>query len=133
MSVLVLDTHVVVWWLEGSAKLPTSIRTLLDGSEVDLHLPALVVAELVDICVKGRTELRLQPVTALLRDDERFVLHDLTGVMALDTAAYATLPDIHDRCVVVTTATLIAAGHEAVLITRDKAIRAAGTVPTLWE
>jgi PIN domain nuclease of toxin-antitoxin system len=62
MSELVLDTHVLVWWLEGNPKLSASVRAMLDKTELDLHLAAIVVAELVDLCIKERTGLRLNPV-----------------------------------------------------------------------
>jgi PIN domain nuclease of toxin-antitoxin system len=70
MSGMVLDTHVLVWWLEANDKLPASVRVFLDNKELDLHLSAVVIAELVDLCVKGRTGLKLDPVLAVLRDDE---------------------------------------------------------------
>jgi PIN domain nuclease of toxin-antitoxin system len=133
MSELVLDTHVLVWWFEANHKLPASVRTLLDNKELDLHLIAIVVAELVDLCVKGRTGLKLEPVLAVLRDEERFVMHDFTAEMAMGMAKYAALPDIHDRCIVAATAKLIESRSDVVLVTRDKAIRDSRLVPTMWE
>ncbi|MGD0387550.1 MAG: PIN domain-containing protein [Tepidisphaeraceae bacterium] len=133
MSEMVLDTHVLVWWLEANHRLPASVRALLDNKELDLHLAAIVVAELVDLCVKGRTGLKLDPVLAVLRDDERFVMHDFTAEMAMGIAKYAALPDIHDRCIVAATAKLIESRGDVVLVTRDKAIRDSRLVPTMWE
>jgi PIN domain nuclease of toxin-antitoxin system len=133
MSELVLDTHVLVWWLEANDKLPASVRTLLDNKELDLHLAAIVVAELVDLCIKGRTGLKLAPVLSVLRSDERFVMHDFTADMALGTAKYAALPNIHDRCIVAATAKLIESRGDVVLVTRDQAIRDSKFVPTMWD
>ncbi len=133
MSVLVVDTHVLVWWLEASQKLPATVKSLLDPRNTDLHLPVIVVAELVDLCVKGRTFLKLESILAILREEERFVIHDLTAEMAIGMVKYAQLPDIHDRCIVVTTAKLIELGHDALLVTRDRAIRDSGLVPTIWK
>jgi PIN domain nuclease of toxin-antitoxin system len=133
MSELVLDTHVVVWWLEANHKLPASVRALLDNKELDLHLAAVVVAELVDLCVKGRTGLKLEPLLTLLRDEERFVIHDFTAEMAVATAKYFSLPDIHDRCIVAVTAKLVESRGDIVLLTRDRAIRNSNLVPTMWD
>jgi len=130
---LVLDTHVVVWWLEANSKLPEPVRASLGNKDLDLHLAAIVVAKIVDLCIKGRTALKLAPVLAVLRDDERFVMHDFTAEMAMETFKYAALPDIHDRCIVGTAAKLIEGGLDAVLITRDRAIRESGLVPTMWQ
>jgi PIN domain nuclease of toxin-antitoxin system len=57
-TALVLDTHVVVWWLEGNSKLSSPVRASLENNDLDLHLPAIVVAEIVDLCIKGRTGFR---------------------------------------------------------------------------
>jgi len=133
MSQMVLDTHVLVWWLEDNRRLPASVRTMLDDKELDLHLTTVVVTELIDLCVKGRTGLKLDPVLAVLRGDERFVIHDFTAEIALETAKYAALPDIHDRCIVAATAKLNESRGDAVLVTRDQAIRDSKFVPTMWE
>jgi len=133
MNGMVLDTHVLVGWLEANHKLPASVRALLDNMELDLHLAAIVIAELVDLCAKGPTGLKLDPVLTILRDDEKFVLHDFTAEMAMGTAKYAALPDIHDRCIVATTAKLIESLDDVVLVTRDRAIRDSRLVPTSWE
>jgi hypothetical protein len=109
------------------------VRALLDNNALDLHLAAIVVAELVDLCVKGRTGLELDPVLAVLREDERFVIHDFTAEMAMGTAKYAALSDIHDRCIVALTANLIESRADVVLVTRDQAIRDSELVPTMWK
>jgi PIN domain nuclease of toxin-antitoxin system len=121
-----------VWWLEANSKLPAPIRALLDNKDLDLHLAAIVVAEIVDLCIKGRTGLKLEPVLAVLREDQRFVMHDFTVEMAIGTSKYAALPDIHDRCIVATAAKLIESGRDALLVTRDRAIRESRLVPILW-
>jgi len=123
----------LVGWIEASAKLPHSMRMLLADTDNDFHLAAIVIAELVDLCTKGRTSLKLVPLLQVLRDDERFIMHDFTAEMAMQTAKFASLPDIHDRCIVATTAEPVASGHDAVLVTKDKAIRDSGLVPTIWE
>jgi len=87
----------------------------------------------VDLCAKGRTSLKLDLVLAALRDDARIVLHDFTAAMALATAQYAALPDIHDRCIVAATVKLMASRRDVLLVTRDQAIRDSGLAPTLWE
>ena len=133
MKVFVVDTHVLVWWLEANPKLPLSVQKLLDDTDTDLHLPAIVVLELVDLCLKGRTALTLDPVLALLRDESRFVVLDLTAELVFLTAKCASLPDIHDRCIVATTAKLREMQRDTVLITRDQAIRKSGLVPTMWD
>jgi len=42
VSDLVLDTHALVWWLEGNRKLPPALRAMLDNLDVNVYLTAIV-------------------------------------------------------------------------------------------
>lgn len=49
---IVLDTHVWIWWVHGDASLPASVRTLLDSAEqIDIAVSAIScweVAKLIE-------------------------------------------------------------------------------------
>jgi hypothetical protein len=113
--------------------MPQVLHALLDTKELDLHVPALVVAELVDIGLKRRTTIELAAMLNVLNRDARFVIHDYTAEMALKSARLGQLPDIHDRCIVATTASLLEEGKDVALVTPDRVIRESKLVPTLWD
>lgn len=132
MSNLVLDTHVFLWLLEGNPKLPVSLRHLINDPTNDLYLPALAVAELVDLIGKGRSPLNVRDLEAALQSDLRLTVIAMSEEIALRTARFIALLDIHDRCIVATTAKLIETLGQAVLVTRDQTIRDSGLVATIW-
>jgi hypothetical protein len=78
---------------------------------------------------KGEDHPKAWTVARNLLADLRYVLHDFTSKMALNTAKHASLSDIHDRCIVATTASLLEMGHDAVLVTRDQSIANQGLCP----
>jgi len=132
-TALVLDTHAFLWLLEGNPKLPPTVRQRIEDPTVDLCLPALAVAELVDLISKGRSPLDLAMLRAALDADDRLSVVPMDGEVALLTGRFVSLRDIHDRCMVATTVRLMELGKGAVLVTRDAEVRAAQVVPTVWE
>ena len=55
---IVLDTHIWVWWVHGDAAMPASIRTLLDSSEqTGLALSAISCWEVAKLVEHGRLTL----------------------------------------------------------------------------
>jgi PIN domain nuclease of toxin-antitoxin system len=132
-TALVLDTHAFLWLLEGNPKLPRTVRDRIEDLTVDLCLPALAVAELVDLISKGRSPLDLTMLRAAWDADDRVSVVPMDEQVATLTGRFESLRDIHDRCMVATTTRLIELGKGAVLVTRDAAVRAAQLVPTVWE
>ena len=133
MKNLVLDTHAFLWLLEGNPKLPSTLRQAIEDAATDLYLSALVVAEMVDLISKGRSPLSISDLTMALHADSRLTVTPLNEEIALSGIKYVTLPDIHDRCIVAAAAKLIETVPDAVLVTRDRAIRDSSFVPTVWE
>lgn len=91
---LLLDTHVLLWWLTGDPRLsPRAHQLLRDGSN-EVHLSAVSVAEMAIKAAKGRLELPI-PVDALVAD-----IVEQDGFMPLPitvshAAALESLPDHH--------------------------------------
>ena len=55
---IVLDTHIWVWWVHGDAAMPASIGTLLDSSEqTGLALSAISCWEVAKLVEHGRLTL----------------------------------------------------------------------------
>lgn len=53
--VIVLDTHIWVWWVHGDSSLPDSARTLLDASEKDgIAVSAISCWEVSKLVERGR-------------------------------------------------------------------------------
>jgi len=56
--VIVLDTHIWVWWVHGDSSLPASVRTLLDASEqTGIAVSAISCWEVAKLVERGRLTL----------------------------------------------------------------------------
>lgn len=129
----VLDTHVLFWLLTGNEKLPLSVRERLADDHCRWVIPAMVVAEFVDLIVKGRTKVTLEELQTSLRKDARIRIEAMDEVVAYLGGSLSTLADIHDRCIVATTLCVLATERETALVTADRDIRNCGLVPVIWE
>jgi hypothetical protein len=92
----------------------------------------IVVAELIDLISKGRSRLDLADLDVALHSDARLTVVAMSEEIALAGVRFVALPDIHARCIAATAAKLIESVPEAVLVTRDRAIRDSAFVPTVW-
>jgi PIN domain nuclease of toxin-antitoxin system len=52
-----IDTHALIWFLEGNPKLGTAAKSALSNSTSELILPAIVLAEAAWIVERGRTSI----------------------------------------------------------------------------
>lgn len=114
MDTYVIDTHAWVWQMFQPKKLGIRAARVLsaaDRGEARIHIPAVVLAELLMIAGKRRLEYLTPEI-----------------VPQLASQACAAVPEIFDRLVVTE-----ARWRDAPLITRDPEIRAAGLVPIIWE
>jgi PIN domain nuclease of toxin-antitoxin system len=126
--VIVVDTHALIWWITGDARLSERARELINRSAVGIAV--ITCWEIALLAARGRIALDdhitdwwhdvlALPSTALL---------PLTIEVA-HTAARLRDPirDPADRLIVAT------ALHQGVaLVTKDERIRAAGVVQTIW-
>jgi PIN domain nuclease of toxin-antitoxin system len=111
-----LDTHVLIWWLENQQKLSTTARKI-----IGIHNHEIMVssASLWEMAIKsGLGKLRTPPDAIERIRDENFTLIDIKPIHAMKVLE---LPSIHqdpfDRMLI---AQALVEG--ATLVTRDKRI-----------
>ncbi len=132
MTVL-LDTHVWLWWILGSNRLPARERVALDrlASRAALRLAAVSLWEAQMLHAKGRLTLD-RPFDVWIRDAAAAAVVeiaplDVEVVVALDGLPASFHGDPADRLIVAT-----ARAHRFRLATHDRAIRKSRTA-TLWK
>ncbi len=103
-SKYVVDTHALIWFLEGSPKLGSAVRRVLSDPNSELVLPT----------------------------DQRIQLSPLTLAVLQQSLAAGTVPEMHDRLIVATAMWLRHIGHQVALLTVDKSITAAALTPIIW-
>ena len=54
----IIDTHALIWFLEGNPRLGSNAKNILSEPRSELVIPATVLAEAVWIVERGRTSMR---------------------------------------------------------------------------
>lgn len=57
---IVIDTHVLIWWIDDNPRLPAKVRSRLDA-ESDIRLSAISLLEIATACSLGRLVLNPSP------------------------------------------------------------------------
>lgn len=116
---LLLDTHILIWWVTGSRKLSKSLHDRIRADENDVSVSAATFWEIAIKSRLGRIDIDLEDLRSAVRADGFTEI----PVQIEHTLRLKMLPDHHrdpfDRLLI---AQAIAEGHR--LVTRDKAILA---------
>ena len=129
----VLDTHALVWHLEGNPRLGPQAKRVIEDPQSSLVLPIIALAEAAYIVEHGRTAI--PTVADLLRSvlaDLRISIHPLNWEVFQESLNAAVLPEMHDRLIVGSAVYLRSLGDTVALLTKDASIAASQLVTTLW-
>ncbi len=130
--ILVLDTHVLLWWLSDSGRLSRPQLNALKKVSADspAHVSDISLWEIATLAQLGRIRLRM-PLREWLDIALEPPWVELQAISPAVAAEVASLPDSFHRDpgdrIIVATARVLGAR----LLTRDKAIIASGLVPVI--
>jgi len=134
MDSYVLDTHAWVWQLVYPAKLGKAALGILqaaDKGEVQVRIPAVVLAEFLMIAEKQRVPGLTRPVAESVIEQIRrhpgYVLTSLTPELVMASRAHVAIPDIFDRLIATE-----AQSEGLPLLTCDPVIVGSGLVEVVW-
>ena len=129
----VVDTHALVWFLEGNPRLGASAKAVLEDRDSELVVPAIVLSEACWMIERGRTSI---PTVGDFLDavdaDPRIVLVPLDRVALDKTLSLTAITEMHDRQIVATALLLVDQGKAVAVLTKDTNICNSGLVPTVW-
>ena len=125
---LVLDTHVAVWWAADPQRLGRAARAKLASAE-RLGIPAIVFWEIALLVRKRKLDLGM-PVSAwtqAIQTVPRVEALPLTPEIAVRADELEMHHDPADRFIVAT-----ALRHGAPLVSKDRLMRSLRFVETIW-
>lgn len=129
----VIDTHALIWFLEGNARLGETAKVILANSASELILPAIALAEAVWIVERCKTGVpSVRALLSVSSGDSRISVHALDKAVVEQSVALCTVNEMHDRQIVATTLVLQNRGESVALLTCDQNITASGLVTIIW-
>ena len=129
----VVDTHVLIWFLEGSSQLSREAKAILTSEKNEFILPAIVLAEAVWIVRRGKTNIpSIAFLLRALRRDPQMSVFSLNQEVVEKSVELTAIREMHDRQIVATALIIQAQGEEVVLLTCDRNITESNLVPIIW-
>ena len=129
----IVDTHALVWHLEGNPTLGRKAKAVIDSPRSELVLPIIALAEAAFIVEKGRTSI--PNVSDLINDvfsDPHIEIYPLSFEILQVSLMLAAVPEMHDRLIVATGIHLQNLGENVEIITKDNEIVLASLLPVVW-
>ncbi|MBC6431728.1 type II toxin-antitoxin system VapC family toxin [Nostoc sp. HG1] len=129
----VIDTHALIWFLEGNSRLGANANAILSNPDSQLVIPATTLAEAVWIVERGRTSIpSAKNLLSAVEADPRVVIYPLDKDVIETTMSLSAINEMHDRQITATALVLASKGDEVQLLTCDSNITASGLVTVIW-
>jgi PIN domain nuclease of toxin-antitoxin system len=128
-----VDTHALIWFLEGNPRIGTNAKIILSESTSQLILPAIVLAEAAWIVERGRTSIpSVMDLLNAVETDARVSIYPVDKTVVKQSVSLTTIGEMHDRQIVATTLVLASQNEIVALLTCDRNITASGLVKIIW-
>lgn len=129
----VLDTHALIWFLEGNSRLGQNAKSIMSDPSSQLVLPAIALAEAVWIVERGKTSIpSVLELLNVINTDPRLVIYSLDQAIIQYTLNLSAITEMHDRQIVATVLILASQGENVTLLTCDQNITTSGLVTISW-
>ena len=130
MTTYVLDTHMLVWFLEKNPHLSNDARLAILDANAEIVIPTIVLTEIVFLYSRKKIRTDLSIVLSGVASAANCTVYPLDEEIVL---RLPTTLDIHDA-IIVATGLLYRdlMGRDVAVLTRDEAIRNAKLIRTIW-
>ena len=126
----VIDTHALIWHFDGDERLGREAGKILYNPRTEIICPTIVLAEIVYLSKKRRTQKGLDIILTTMSSDPRFKIYPFDEEVLLRMPS--TL-EMHDAIIVATAFVFIETLNEEVpILTKDKDIRKIQGIVTIW-
>lgn len=129
----ILDTHALIWFLEGNARLGLTAKEILADSSSELVLPAIALAESIWIVSRDKTSIpSVEALLNVVKQDKRVLVYPLDSEVIEKSVNLTAINEMHDRQIVSTALAIEGQGNQVALLTCDQNICAANLVRIVW-
>lgn len=129
----VLDTHALVWYLEGNPRLAANAKVVIADPDNELVVPLIALAEAAFIVERGRTSIPdVAELLASVQADPRITIYPITWTVFQQSLTAKAIPELHDRLIVATALHLQGLEHQVSLVTKDATLTEAALVAVIW-
>jgi PIN domain nuclease of toxin-antitoxin system len=129
----ILDTHALIWFLEGNSRLSFVVKSILCDVSSELILPAIALAESVWIVSRGKTSISsVDDLLKVVKEDKRVFVYPLDLNVIERSIELTSINEMHDRQIVATALVVESQGNQVALLTCDQNICAANLVSIVW-
>lgn len=130
----ILDTHALVWFLEGNPRLGIGAKSILENGNSELILPIIALAEACWIIEHGKTSIpNVADFLIAIDDDPRIQIIPLDRSILDKSLNIGAINEMHDRQIIATALILADNGENVVVLTKDENIKLSGLVSIVWE
>jgi PIN domain nuclease of toxin-antitoxin system len=129
--IYIIDTHALVWFLAGDAKLSSKAQQILGdpGQGNRLAVPTIVLAEAWDLARKKKVSVPFTDVLRAVRASRALLLPLELNIINLFPGL---LPDIHDEIIIATALDLQLNYDNVSIVTKDQKIQNSNVVTCIW-
>jgi PIN domain nuclease of toxin-antitoxin system len=129
----VVDTHALIWFLEGNLRLGTNAKAVLEDSASQLVFPAIALAEAVWIVDRGRTSIpSVVDLLNAVNADPRITIYPVDQTVVEQSISLSVITEMHDRLIVATAIVLEKQGYKVSLLTCDRNITESSLLTLVW-
>lgn len=129
----VVDTHALVWFLEGNQRLGKEAKATLEDANSELIVPLIALAEACWIIEHGRTSIpTVADFLAAVDADPRANVIPLDRSVLDKTLDMTAIEEMHDRQIVATALVMMDEGETVAILTKDTNIRRSELVSIVW-
>jgi PIN domain nuclease of toxin-antitoxin system len=126
----VVDTHALVWFLEGNSRLSIVAQNALIDTTAQVVVPTIVLAEITFLYARHRIAIDLPQVLARVTSAANCLVYPLDGAVV---ERLPTTLNIHDAIIVATALVFCDVLNErTAVVTKDAEITASGLVNVVW-
>lgn len=129
----IVDTHTLVWYLEGNPRLGANAKSMLDEPTSELVIPLIALAEACWMIEHGKSSIpTVKDLLAVVDADPRVVVLPLDRAVFDKTLGLTAIAEMHDRQIVATALCLMDQGETIAVLSKDRNIQMSGLAPVIW-